>query len=238
VSQADRILLQVARCLHGDPPAPPHVGCQPIVSAQQGVGAAQFQVPEPWRGDLVNARLLFVSSNPALDPADDCPTACEPDSALITYYGSGFPAQFPRNVSRAGVVSARAVAFWSHLRNRAADCYGVGPVNIVPGTSFALTEVVHCKSNDEFGADAAAAECMRRHFGSVASLSQACVVVIFGRLAARLLGLNATPAVHDRDWYGKRRLLAWLPHPNARENRTFAKLYTASQMAMIRDPLR
>jgi hypothetical protein len=232
------ILLQVTRCPTGDPPAAPHADCRDIVSAQAGASPTRFQVPEPWRGDIENAPLLFISSNPAFDPGDDCPTAAQLDPDVVAYYNAGFPRVFPRNVSRTGAVSRRPVNFWSHLRARAAECYGIDRAKVVAGVAFALTEVVHCKSNGEFGARTAATECVRRHFANVVSLSRACVVAVFGSLAAESLGLAAEPAVLEQDWYGKRRLLVWLPHPNAREDRTFAKLYTTAQMNTLREALR
>jgi hypothetical protein len=224
MSNRDLVLLKVARCPTGNPPSAPAPGCRKIISAQGGVAAVRFQVPEPWRGDIVNSRLLFVASNPALNPVDDCPTAAAPDTDVVDYYNvRGFPPVFPRNLLRNGAIG-KHVPFWSQIRNRAAECYGVTAKSILPGHSFALTEVVHCKSNKEQGVADAATECIKRHFGAILTLSCADVIVILGDTAANALGVARAPAVTTKVWWGRSRLVTWLPHPNARKKRTFATL--------------
>jgi hypothetical protein len=38
-------------------------------------------------------------------------------------------------------------------------------------------------------------------------------------------------------WYGKCRMLLWLPHPNARRKRTFAHCYSGDDIAAARKML-
>lgn len=236
MNNRDLVLLKVARCPTGDPPSAPAPGCLKIISVQEGVPSTYFQVPEPWRGDIVSARLLFVSSNPALNRADDCPTATAPDAEVIDYYVQGFPSAFPRNLLRDGTLG-QPVRFWSQIRNRAAECYGVAPKDISPGRSFALTEVVHCKSNNEHGVVEAATECVKRHFDAILRLSCADVIVVLGNAAANALRVAQTPDVTPREWCGRDRLVTWLPHPNAYKKRTFRALYSRGQMDDIQRAL-
>ncbi|WP_437769506.1 hypothetical protein WME95_02525 [Sorangium sp. So ce327] len=155
---------------------------------------------------------------------------------MIDYYVQGFPSAFPKNLLRDGT-SGKRVQFWSQIRNRAAECYGVAPPTIVPGRSFALTEVVHCKSNSEYGVPDAATECITRHFEPILRLSRADVVVVLGDTAANALRVARAPAVTPKEWCGRRRLVIWLPHPNAYKKRTLRALYNQGQMDAIRKAL-
>lgn len=231
------LLLAVARCAGGSPPSPRFPECASVVAAQDAKGASDFQVPEAWRGDLANARLLFVSSNPGLNRHDDCPTADQSDQAIVDYYSAGFPEQFPKNLDRAGRPNPRAVSFWSSILKRASELYGRSPKLIRPGTDFAITETVHCKSPSEAVARSAARQCVAQHFGSIARISSARVVVILGAFAADALGLPNRPRANQRAWYGKDRLVLWLPHPNARERRTVAALYSAEDITRVQEAL-
>jgi hypothetical protein len=204
-----------------------------VVAEQNAQGPKEFQVPEPWRGDVVNARLLFVSSNPGFDPDDDCPTADQAEQSIVDYYMAGFPKQFPRNLSRTGQPSARAINFWSGMRRRAGEIYGRPADSLRPGVDFAVTEVVHCKSKSEVVAIQAVARCVARHFDAIVTLSQARVVVIFGDVAADALKVPKRAAIADQLWRGRDRLIMWLPHPNARKPRTVHGLYSDSAIAQM-----
>lgn len=66
-SEQSRVLLQVARCPNVVHPLPESHPCAEIVDVQSEVARGAFQLPEPWRGDIARAQLLFVSSNPSLN---------------------------------------------------------------------------------------------------------------------------------------------------------------------------
>src|SRR5690242_12696359 len=52
----------VDRCLGGDASHP----CNRIVLSQHAATMADFQLPEPWRGQIDKARIVFVGSNPSI----------------------------------------------------------------------------------------------------------------------------------------------------------------------------
>ncbi len=229
-----RILLSVARCSEARSRLDSSHPCSAIVGGQQARSHARFQLPEPWRGDIRNAPLLFVSSNPGLGDDDDSLRGSASDGAIVSYYErSSFPSCFPRNLRRNGEPSRRAVTFWSAIRARAAEVFARPRCTIQPGRDFALTEVVHCKSQHEHGVGRALGECISRHFESIATLAGAGTVVLLGHVVAMALGLPAQPKIRRELWYGRQRTLVWLPHPNARTKRTFAGLY-ADDLASLR----
>jgi hypothetical protein len=77
-------LLRIARCSNltahrdGGP-------CSQVLATQGTWDPDRFHVPEPWRGDIGAAPLLFISSNPSWDPDDDPPVAALGDDAIVEY---------------------------------------------------------------------------------------------------------------------------------------------------------
>ena len=47
--------------------------CYKIVANQEG-DINSFSLPEPWNGDIINAKILFISSNPSIDEEEEFPT--------------------------------------------------------------------------------------------------------------------------------------------------------------------
>lgn len=66
----------VDRCLDGDT----HHPCSTIVQSQHA-GKADFQLPEPWRGQIDKARILFIGSNPHPTPRSHIGRRSAPERA-------------------------------------------------------------------------------------------------------------------------------------------------------------
>ena len=60
----------VQECLVGEKIRHP---CYSIVKSQVVSSLESFQVPEPWNGDIVDAPILFLSSNPSISEVEDYP---------------------------------------------------------------------------------------------------------------------------------------------------------------------
>lgn len=233
---SSELLVRIARCAGDNTPSPRFPGCTDVVATQNAHGPGIFQVPEPWRGDLAKAPLLFVGSNPAFDPTDGCPTAAWSDQKIADYYTQGFSRHFPK-IERTDRQGVKNVPFWSAVRKRAYEIYGPTAVSLQAGVDFALTEVVHCKSRSEGVAKKAARDCCSLHFPAIAEYSGARVVVILGKVAADVLHIPRNTALVRGIWYGKQRIVMWLPHPNARVTRTVAALYTPSDIEELNEAL-
>lgn len=228
------VLLQIARCDLADVTRTDDWPCKKVVTSQGVSTQGIFQVPEPWRGDIVNAPVLVVSSNPgfAAGDADDSPVWGQSNDEIVDYFTTrGFPWCFPKNLSRAGRANTRAVSFWSHIHRRVSELYDVPEADVRVGVDYALTEVVHCKSENESKIGDAAPTCVRKHFAEVARLSRAAVVLVLGDLATSALGLNGTRFPVYREWYGRERDIVMLPHPNARTARKISTVYNEGELA-------
>ena len=153
------------------------------------------------------------------------------EAAFDLYIADGIRGRLPDETTTS------AVRFWSEVRGRAREL--ILHRDVEPGVDYALTEVVRCKSLGEHGVAEALQTCSQRYLKQTLEASGARVVVVLGRHAAKamldVMEISSDPRVQERVQIGrKERAVAFLPHPNAREPRTFAKTVTRKQLAQLR----
>jgi hypothetical protein len=148
---------------------------------------------------------------------------------FINFFGGGrrtYSEGGIRGVDTNGKAERGWVRYWAYARRRAIELLGD---SVVPGETYALTEVVHCNSKTE--ADGvvwdALTECMPRYLDSVLGLAAARVIVVVGGVAAeafRRRGFEpAQKVIGPVDLAGRKRLIVFMPHPNKRGgSKTFA----------------
>jgi hypothetical protein len=137
-------------------------------------------IPEAWFGNLTSARVLFISSNPSIDPAEDVtgenfPRVHWEDEAIadwvtrrvdqswsevpVTFRREGFKDFNWRCLDgeyRGSGSSNSPQPTWNKTHHRAVEILGK---MADPSSNYALTEVVHCKSQREIGVSSAAKIC-------------------------------------------------------------------------------
>jgi uracil-DNA glycosylase len=193
--------------------------CSAIVRSQH-VPENEFQLPEPWRGQIDKARILFVGSNPSIGD-DRYALRSSPDEQVwesqhLAFGGGSRPYVLDGiKTTKPDGSPLKLVRYWSSIRARARELLP----DALPGEDYAVTEIVHCKSVGEIGVHEAALTCYNLHGSNVFSVSPAKVVVVLGKFArGALLGAGAdlpsTPL--DMDLGGRTRNVLFLPHPNAR----------------------
>jgi len=241
------VFISVARCpnvgvwLNTRDPHP----CRAIVEYQvenRGVNAyADFQVPEPWVGQIDVAPILFVASNPSIGD-DDHGSGVSSDEELWESHhlahGGGrrqYILEGIRTVTPGGT-PLKAVRYWSGALARAREL--LPDRVIVPGRDYALTEIVHCKSPREIGVREAAETCAARHMENVMSVAAARVIVAVGAFARRwFLGAGAPlpPSPIRRALGGRDRLVVFTPHfsPNRDGPQSLPKRYTSADMNVL-----
>ncbi len=219
--------------------------CRKIVQSQGSPDLARFQVPEPWNGRLAKAPLLFVSSNPSISRDEMYPLGDWSDERIEDYFVKRFGGGSRVWVSdgghwlkRDGSYAQPAVRFWVAIRARAKELLRRPAVR--PGVDYALTEVVHCKSREEYGVEEALQECSRLWLRRVMAESSARVVIVLGARArlvvGKLLSVPERMSVFGPVVIGTRpRYFTWLPHPNSFQPKTFAKCLTADQLFTLRE---
>jgi hypothetical protein len=156
------LLLKIARCPLVAA-ASQNVGhpCHEVV-AVQSASEDMRQVPEGWAGNLRDARVAFLSSNPGISEqrpdqppgtAEAYPVASCPDEHIAKYLGRRFdqtvaPQPFVRDFRHLqidGQYAAKRTPYWVSMRLRAAELLGPGAD---PAVNYVMTEIVHCKSKN------------------------------------------------------------------------------------------
>lgn len=207
--------------------------CASVVRSQTG---EIYQVPEPWTGHIETAPILFIGSNPGIHEIEYFPRSNWSDPDTIDFFTRrfdrdvGYTYQKPNGGAQYGKVygpdgtpetAGHWVRFWSMIKNHAAVILQDRPV---PSIDYAITEMVHCKSNNEAGVRAALNHCSRKWMPAIMEHSGAAIIVLLGDhtrdAAAGLWGLDPSQRVQfDILIAGRKRAVVFLPHPNFRGKR-------------------
>ncbi len=219
--------------------------CSKIISIQGSKSLSNHLVPEPWSGDLENAPILFLSSNPSIDELVVAPLWSWRDEWIEDFYlkrfGGGRKQWIQEGIRRLMPDGSRKpVRFWVEVRQRAIELLGE---DVRPGIDYALTEVVHCQSRGEEGVREALNECARRYLRRVVELSGARVIVALGKTiketVKREFGIPEGEMVFGPMPIGKyQRYVVFLPHPNAHSYRSFEKCIDGKKLHELRVFLR
>lgn len=214
------LALSVARC--------PEVGrvdevqpdgllhpCHKVVHAQDN-HAGPFQVPEAWAGNLESAKVVFVSSNPAISEgrpeaklpskriAEMYPTVEWSDDDTADFMVHRFSSEKKWVVDRRhlkvdGVTRGSKEPYWGWIEKQIQALLGQ---QSIWHEDAVMTEVVHCKSNKEHGVAEAALHCSSLHLGRILSATSAGLIVVVGDKARRAFQIAYADALGDYPRFG------------------------------------
>lgn len=195
--------------------------CHNIVHTQNQTD--DFQLPEPWNGNLLESPILFISSNPSIGAEEDYPTQSWTKDYITDFFTNRFDGKKKLWVKdnryvllKDGTYSISWVRFWAAVGKRAEELLGRKSIY---GVDFAITEVVHCKSIKEQGVSEAADECSRKYLLKILNSSHAKIIVILGSFARNQvmqhLHLKSQTNYRTFDVGGVQRSFVFLPHPSA-----------------------
>ena len=177
------------------------------------------QLPEPWFGNIENAKVLFLSSNPSIDTSDydtaeDFPVNEWDDQKIGSWHidrvdpnatpmgvSFGLP-NLPNFLWRCrdneyrgqGPKSKSPQKTWNGIHQRALEIIGQ---SASPSENYALTEIVHCKSINAKGVKKASSTCADMWLQRIIAISsQAKIVVLVGSHVRDLVrdGLFSLPS--------------------------------------------
>jgi hypothetical protein len=178
--------------------------CHKVVKNQLKVvqNFSDFHRPEPWIGRLSTSKLLFISSNPGLSidqgpEREEFPTqSWSPEDAaeffverfnqdrtpvIATFNNPVEPDFLTRSADglyRSGGKNPRTPQrTWSGIHRLACEVLGQ---NCSPDSDYALTEIVHCKSQMGAGVEEASDTCADTWMMRIINSSQAKVLVVIG----------------------------------------------------------
>ena len=211
-----------------------------MIVSEQPSSLVERHVPEPWNG-RIDAPILFLSSNPSIDTAELFPDSSWSDDDINDYFENRFGPEerwakghlYP--LLKDGKPRMQYVKFWSEVNQRAEELLRRPAI---AGTDYAMTEVVHCKSESEAGAEQALDECARLYLDRVIAASSARVIIVLGRKAERVVReqwkLGTKEKVAGTVRVGRlSHTFGFLPHPNARGKRTFNTCFRKSDLRRL-----
>lgn len=234
-TELQKLLLEIARCPYAqsilkkaERKEDCFCGCQEVVLSQRTLCKFDFdnwQVPEPWAGDLEKASILFIGSNPSFNPEEKFPSLNSSDEEIYDFFNNRFSKKYTcdlRPLLREGAGAGTGpVRYWSVLHNLAARL--LNNDNLPYGEGYAFTEIVHCKSKGQRGVAAASEICVKQYLERVLQLSSAQIIIFVGTIARKywkeMFGdenQQGTMVVNKMNSSSPSRSLIWLPHPSAR----------------------
>jgi len=234
-----KLLLSIARC-----PAIKRIielensenKCSKIVLNQKA-SLLKFRLPEPWSGHLDRACVLFLSSNPSISSNEESPLWSWEDNLVEDYFVHRFAGGKKawsedgiRHLRSGGGYGSRKewVRHWAAVKRRCSELYPKG-YKIEPGTSYVISEVVHCKSKEEAHVKDALKPCTSNYLYDLVACSAARIVVCMGGYAKQavcdVFDFNPKDArLYPKLINGIEKWFAFLPHTNFRGPRTFERV--------------
>jgi hypothetical protein len=246
--EREMLLLEIANCKiarHVLETNDQHCPCSKIVAAQRAPDWNGFQVPEPWSGHLREAPILFFSSNPSISTREAYPKgAGNPNVSLQNFFDSRFDGYWIKHGKQALEADLKTygpiVKYWSSIQNRAEELLGR---KARPGIDYALSEIVHCKSQTEEGVKEALITCANRYMMKLLSCSGAVVLVLVGDKVLNhwnSLGIEGLPQVPQvggtalQEIAGRKRVVVYLAAPGGPKPKLFAHWLTQARILEIR----
>jgi uracil-DNA glycosylase len=237
--QAQDLLLKIARCDNFSAykkDTKINSSCKEILSCQSAKLTVDRQLPVPWVGDIEKAPIIFISSNPALKENECVALDSWPDKDIIDIHVNAFEPNTNIHWTKDGNKIRKYpldpedylnVPFWTYIWKTTGEILGIDAQKVIPGRSSVLSEIVHCKSNNQFGVNGAKKVCMDKYLEPMLYLSSASIIVLLGAHSTEIIseryGLNIILAtkihstethIAEREIAGRRRLIVALPHNN------------------------
>ena len=221
--------------------------CEKIIKSQKSNTYKNFQLPEPWNGDIENCKILFLSSNPSFNQDEKYPLGDSDywtKSDVSDFFINRFSPDkdYVKNelytLQSAGGYSKNWVRFWAAVRNIARVI--LDTKSTVAGKDYAMTEIVHCKSRDEEGVQDAMDTCANKFLDKIIKISKAKIIICLGKKTAdvvkRRYEIETTEMFFENSAMDK--VFLFLPHPNAREERNLNKILTHDELENLKDKVK
>ncbi len=224
MDESRKLILKIARCQNFLQENPE---CLPILEHQRNKDLKERQIPEPWNGDIVNAKVLFVSSNPSIDEDEFFPTLSWKDDDIVNFFTNRFSPEFGfvsedlRVKLKNGKYVNRPVKFWVFVRKEAAKLLNKDQQEIDLRKDVCIMEIVRCKSKGQKGLRASVIKtCSEKWLEETLKLAGASVIVVVGKVATNvfnnMFNLNLSFGGYEiKNICGKKRFLISVIHPSA-----------------------
>lgn len=207
-----------------------NIPCKKIVQSQSDDinFKNSYQLPEPWNGNLEQARILFISSNPSISFSEYYPTISFPDAKIEDFFTNRFSenCQYVKKhlypLQNDNSYSKQWVRYWAAIKKLAGRILDIKDVQ--PGYHYAITEIVRCKSKNEIGVAEALATCSERFLLNTIKLCNAKLLVLVGAKAtygferAFQITVPRSSCLMFFDGAAEKLVIS-VPHPNSRKKK-------------------
>ena len=173
--EAKKLLLDIAMCdelskARTDKFHP----CYKIVHYQDDLSA--FQIPEPWNGDIENAEILFISSNPSIDMTEKDVECFFANRLKSDEYKKRMKSENKTDGTQ----------YWYRSRMVAAELLDMKLDDDRLEDYYCYTEIVHCKSKNEEGVCEACKKCFSKSTIKIINLAKKVkYIIVVGRKAQK-----------------------------------------------------
>ena len=192
------LLVKIARCKElGAAKSDNTHACYSLVNSQ---ATREFHIPEPWNGHIDTAEILYISSNPSIDPNEHYPIENWSDTEIIDFFENRFEITPRKNWSR----------YWKALNKWTGWIFDKSKSENLLSQYACLTEIVHCKSpTDTMLSDYCQKTCFNNHLREILKLFNGKYVVVVGRIARDYIQFH----LDEEYLYGKK--IAFISAPSA-----------------------
>jgi len=229
-----KLLLDITNCKSFEQDSDDTKPCFKIAHYQikSKLSKKDFMLPEPWDGDILQAPILVISSNPAFTEEELFPTRNWPQEMVADYFtnrfknrGSKYSWTYNHKILLKDGTRGHSVRYWSSIKKRVEEILGR---RAVPGQDYCMTEIVHCKTNKEYGVKEAIGYCSREFLFKKITISQAHLIMAIGAhvksFFKEVSELQSIP-------------IMYLPHPAAHISKTVKAIYTEEEIQIFREIL-
>ena len=173
--------------------------------------------PEAWTGNLSQAPIIFISSNPSFNSEENFPnwqTSLWSRTQILDFAMNRFSENLNRKygatqslklsncdktVEKDGKLSKKRVRYWSWVRKLVSFVLDKPETEVSAINDYVMTEIVHCKSEYEQGVISARKKCKDKYLERIVTLSPAKLIFIVGKNAA--LDMDAIfPGKFPKEW--------------------------------------
>lgn len=246
VFSEENLILEICQCpniaLAKDDSSHP---CHVIVNVQNH-DSNDFQLPEPWNGNIAQAKLLFISSNPSIDESEAYPTVDWPNNRILDFFQNRFHPERKWTQDARRVLTKdemtyakRTVPYWNETRSMASDAFDR---LAIPGLDYSLTEIVHCKSRSRKGVKSCAKTCFDLWMSRIISVSDARVLIVLGdeakEMMSEFLNLDSEIPFYEGVSLGNSsRIVLFLAAPGSNKTRKISKVFSEKQRSILKNIL-
>ena len=188
------LLLSIARCGEFEAAkADCNHPCHKIVSIQ---AQKDYQLPEPWNGNIESAQILYISSNPSYNPEEIFPNNSWSNEVIEQFFRNRFQNSYYTKTP-----------YWTCIKKYTSWIIGIPVDDPTLPDRICIMEIVHCKSLRETGVQSCYKHCVQKWLNAILREFKGQYIVLLGRFAKEFENTIRLT--------GKEPLL--MPHINARK---------------------